>query len=146
MNCYEYYKRTGKWQPSDFMKSDVIKVRKVGENDGYYRTYYFDDVNNKYYAVTDFRGTRTWYTTDCNDGEPDCPLKDGLLFAIIEEGRVVRRERISRESDCDSIGITEQAWVTCLHCNGEFFGWIAYDNSGAYSYCDDCDASFDVEV
>jgi hypothetical protein len=88
------------------MGERVIRVRQVGEIKERYRRYYYSVAAEQFYAVTeDFRGTRSWRTTDRNGGEPDCPLKDGLVFEIVKDGRVLRRERIFRADECTSIGV-----------------------------------------
>jgi len=83
---------------------NTICLRRVGENEGYYRTYYQNEATGELYALTDFRGVRTWNTAT-PAGEPDMPLKDGLRIELVEDGRVIRREIISRLNDCTSIGL-----------------------------------------
>ena len=83
----------------------VIRLRWAGEIPDYYRTYYTDEATGDYYALMNFRSVRTWYTTACNGGEPDMPLKNGLHIEIIAGGQVLSREVISRVDDCTSIGL-----------------------------------------
>jgi hypothetical protein len=83
----------------------ALRLRFVGAIEGYYRMYYEDEATGEVYALTDFRGVRAWNTTACNGGEPDMPLKDGLCIEIMEGGRVISREVISRVNDCASIGL-----------------------------------------
>jgi hypothetical protein len=92
---------------SDKAKNErkVIRLRWVGEIAGYYRTYYEDEATGEIYALVNFRSVRTWHTAVCNGGEPDIPLKDGLLIEIVADGRVISREVISRVDDCTSIGL-----------------------------------------
>jgi len=82
----------------------VLRLKRIGEREGCYCTYYRDISNGDSYVVVDFRGVRMWHTAICDFGEPDCPLKDGLILEIEENGSVVRCERIIRVSDCTSIG------------------------------------------
>jgi len=85
-------------------ESKMLRLRWAGENEGYYRTYYRDEANGDLYALTDFRGVRTWNTaTDA--GEPDMPLKDGLRIEIVEDECAISREIISRVNDYTSIGV-----------------------------------------
>lgn len=64
--------------------NNVIKVKKIGEITDYFREYYQNIETGRYYAKTDFRGDIKWYTTDCNGGEPDCPLRKDLTIEIVE--------------------------------------------------------------
>ena len=82
-----------------------IRVRLVGEIPDYYRSYYQNEDTCEFYALVNFRSVRTWQTTDRNGGEPDMPLKDGLLIEIVAEGEVISREIISRVDDCTAIGL-----------------------------------------
>jgi hypothetical protein len=83
----------------------TIRLSWAGEIAGYYRTYYKDEATGEVFALTNFRSVRTWHTAVCNGGEPDMPLKDGLLIEIVADGRVISREVISRVDDCTSIGL-----------------------------------------
>jgi hypothetical protein len=82
----------------------VNQLHWIGEEPGYYRHYFQNKATGKFYTLTDFRNVRMWHTTDCADGEPDMPLKDGMIIEIIYEGRVISREIISRVNDCTSVG------------------------------------------
>jgi hypothetical protein len=82
-----------------------LRLRWVGEIEDYFRTYYEDQATGNVYALTDFRGVRAWNTAT-PEGEPDMPLQDGLRIEIVEDGRVISREAISRLNDCASIGLT----------------------------------------
>ena len=77
----------------------------VGEIPDYYRSYYKDEETGEFYALVNFRSIRTWHTTDRNGGEPDMPLKDGLLIEIVADGEIISRENISRVNDTTSIGL-----------------------------------------
>lgn len=66
------------------MMTKVIKVKKVGEWSDYYREYYKNVETGLYYCKVEFRGETTWYTTDCNGGEPDCHVKKEIKFEIVE--------------------------------------------------------------
>lgn len=82
-----------------------IRLRWVGEIADYYRTYYEDEATGEVYALMNFRSVRTWNTASRNGGEPDMPLKDGLLIEIVTDGRIISREAITRVDDCTSIGL-----------------------------------------
>jgi hypothetical protein len=83
----------------------TIRLRWAGEIADYYRTYYADEATGEFYALINFRSVRTWHTAACVGGEPDMPLKDGLIIEIVAGGSVISREVISRVNDCASIGL-----------------------------------------
>lgn len=83
----------------------AIRVRLAGEIPDYYRSYYINEETGEFYALTNFRSVRTWHTTASNGGEPDIPLKDGLLIEIMADGQVISREVISRTDGGDAIGV-----------------------------------------
>jgi len=89
----------------------ALRLRWIGAIEDNYRTYYEDDATGEIYALTDYKGVRGWNTTACNGGEPDMPLANGLRIEIVEDGRVISREVISRVDDCSSIGLPESEVV-----------------------------------
>ena len=104
------------------IEKKTLRLRLVGEIPGYYRSYYEDETTGKFYALTNFRSVREWNTTACNGGEPDMPLKDGLLIEIVAEGQVISRERISRVDDSVSVGlpvVDEPPAPSPPHCGNE---------------------------
>jgi len=82
-------------------------VSLVSEIPDYYRSYYKNEDTGDFYALTNFRSVRTWNTTPANGGEPDMPLKDGLLIEIVTDDEVISREIISRvgDGDGDAVGV-----------------------------------------
>jgi len=84
----------------------ALRLHRVGAIEDYFRTYYEAEGTGEVYALMEYRGVRTWNTAICNGGEPDMPLPGGLRIEIVEDGRVISREIISRVSDCSSIGLS----------------------------------------
>lgn len=85
-------------------ENKTIWVRWVGAESGYYRDYFKNVDTGEFYTLTDCHGVRTWHTTDSIDGEPDMPLKEGLIIEIVEDGQVISREVISCLDGCNSFG------------------------------------------
>ena len=57
-----------------------IKVKKVGENIGYYREYFQNVDTKKFYAKMTFGIYEDWFTCSCNGGEPDMPISRDIIF------------------------------------------------------------------
>lgn len=76
----------------------------VSTDTGYCRDYFKDYDTGAFYTLTSFRGRRIWNTADSIDGEPDMPLKDGLIIEIVDDGKLISREAISHLDGCTSVG------------------------------------------
>lgn len=63
-----------------------LKVKKIGENPGFCREYWQNIENKNIYARTLAVGKfpEEWHSTDCNGGEPECPLRKDLQFEFID--------------------------------------------------------------
>ena len=69
------------------MKQKIIKVKWVGENSGFCTEYYKSIETKKFYAkITHPCNPKdiSWFSTAENYGEPDCPIKENIVFEVIE--------------------------------------------------------------
>jgi hypothetical protein len=62
----------------------IIKVKKVCKWSDYFREYYQGIETKRYYCKVEFRGNIQWFTTDGEYGEPDCNVKEGIIFEIVD--------------------------------------------------------------
>lgn len=63
-----------------------IRVKKVGEEPGFCREYFKCIDTGEFYAKQeDFKGVFVWYSTTKNYGEPECPIKEGIKFKVVEK-------------------------------------------------------------
>lgn len=62
-----------------------IKVKKIGENSGFYREYYQNVENKRIYARTlaTSKFPEEWHSCDRNGGEPECPLRKDIEIEIL---------------------------------------------------------------
>ena len=63
-----------------------IRDKKIGENQNFCREYWQNIDNQNIYIRTLAVGKfpEEWYSTDCNGGEPECPLKKDLQFEFVD--------------------------------------------------------------
>jgi hypothetical protein len=62
----------------------TIKVKFLYEESGYCREYFQCTETNKYYIrQEESENNFIWYTTDARDGEPEYPVKNSIVFEII---------------------------------------------------------------